>query len=184
MSEVIRIFDEPVIYSSRTYHARVIGRLAEDRMWEGWMEFVPMGPGDGKTVISAVESRQSTREQLVYWSQGLSPLYAQGSLDRALHPIVRHTRQVEEPASDKPASRTVIGSPLEQKPEAVLNPFDVGSRSMGILSQELRALNRQRLLNIVAAYDLNPRNADLASMKDTEIIGLILGAVEGRLLSR
>ena len=43
MSEILRSFDEPILDNSGEYHARVVGRLADDGMWEGWLEFVPHG---------------------------------------------------------------------------------------------------------------------------------------------
>src|SRR5688572_26794925 len=91
MAEVLRSFDEPIRHASGTYHARVVGRYAEDGMWEGWLEFVPMEKG-GELVVSAAESRQPERVHLEYWAQGLSPVYVEGSLERALHPIIRGAR--------------------------------------------------------------------------------------------
>ena len=41
-------------------------------------------------------------------------------------------------------------------PEPVLDPFEIGARNLDVLRQELTALNRPRLLNIIDAYDLNP----------------------------
>src|SRR5829696_9661789 len=71
MSAVLRSFDEPIRDESGAYHARVVGRHAEDGMWEGWMEFVPL-EGQGETLISPVESRQPEQEHLRYWASGLS----------------------------------------------------------------------------------------------------------------
>ena len=76
-------------------------------MWEGWFEFIPITP-EGKIVVSAVESRQPALEHLEYWAQGLSVIYAEGALDRALHPITIRTRMAETPVSSRPARRTVV----------------------------------------------------------------------------
>ena len=38
VAEVLREFGEPIAHPSGAYHARVVGRLAEDGMWEGWLE--------------------------------------------------------------------------------------------------------------------------------------------------
>ena len=38
-------------------------------------------------------------------------------------------------------------------PEPVLDPFEVGGRNLDVLRQELSALNRPRLLNIISAYE-------------------------------
>jgi len=66
----------------------------------------------------------------------------------------------------------------------VLDPFEVGSHSLDILAQELHALGRARLLNIIAAYDLNSGGPDLQQFTDAQLITLIVVAVETRLLRR
>ena len=185
MSEVLRSFDEPIRDDSGEYHARVIGRLADDHMWEGWLEFVPLDRGSTDAlVISPVESRQAEREHLAYWASGLSVVYAEGALQRARRPITVRTRVVEIPASDAPAPRIVSEGPRQVGPEPVLDPFEVGSHSLDILAQELRALGRARLLNIVAAYNLNSGGPDLRQFTDAQLITRIVGAVEARLLRR
>lgn len=184
MADVLRSFDEPIRHSSGTYAARVVGRHAEDGMWEGWLEFVPVEPGNPEVVVSAVESRQPAREHLQYWADGLSVVYAEGSLDRAVHPIAVRTRLAETPASDAPAPR-VITQPLRSAtpgPEPVLDPFEIGGRSLDILTQELSALNRPRLLNIIEAYGLNPGGEDIAWMSDAQLVRFIVVAVDVQLL--
>jgi hypothetical protein len=180
MAEVLRSFDEQIRHSSGTYRPRVVGRLAADGMWEGWLEFVPVDGGGGKVVVSAVESRQPERNHLEYWAQGLTPIYAEGSLDRALHPITVRERAVELPASDAPAAR-VVTIPYTG-PQPILDPFEVGKRSLDVLAQELHALGRARLLNIIGGYHLNSTDADLSMMTDEELIALIVARVEARLL--
>jgi hypothetical protein len=179
MAEVLRSFDEQIRHSGTTYHPRVVGRQAEDRMWEGWLEFVPV-EGGGKVVVSAVESRQPERSHLEYWAQGLTPIYAEGSLERALHPITVRARPVELAASDGPARR-VVKVPY-QGPRPILDPFDVGARSLDVLAQELHALGRARLLHIIGAYHLNSTERDLSLMSDEELIALIVTRVEARLM--
>jgi hypothetical protein len=183
MAEVLRSFDDPITDQSGTYHARVVGRFAEDNMWEGWLEFDPIGR-KGETIVGPVESRQPEREHLAYWAGGLSPVFVEGALRRAQHPLVVRTRVIEEAVSDHPAPRMVTGPPRDNRPDAVLNPFEVGQRSLDILAQELRALNRPRLLNIIAAYDLNPAKQDIAWMTDAQLVRFIVVAVEAQLIQR
>jgi len=178
MAEVLRSFDEEIRHSSGTYHPRVVGRYAPDKMWEGWLEFVPANGGD--VVVSAVESRQPERSHLEYWAQGLTVVYAEGSLERALHPITVRTRTVEIAASDAPARR-VVKVPQQSGPRPILDPFEVGERSLDVLAQELRALGRARLLHIIAAYHLSSAAVDLTRMSDEELITLIVMRVEARL---
>lgn len=177
MAEVLRSLDEPIRHASGIYHARVVGRYAEDKMWEGWLEFVPAD--GGKVVVSAVESRQPERNHLEYWAQGLSVVYAEGSLARALHPITVRTRAVELPASDAPARRLVKVAYTGPRP--ILDPFEVGERSLDILAQELRALGRARLLHIIAGYNLNSPGVDATLMSDEELVAFIVRRVEARL---
>jgi hypothetical protein len=183
MAEVLRSFDEPIKDQLGTYHARVVGRHAEDKMWEGWLEFEPID-GKGHLVVGPVESRQPEREHLAYWAGGLSPIFVEGALRRAQNPLVVRTRIIEDPVSHHPAPRMVTGPPREVKPEAVLNPFEVGGRNLDILAQELRALNRPRLLNIIAAFDLNPSKQDIAWMSDAQLVRFIVVAVETQLVQR
>ena len=70
MSAVLRSFDEPISDGSGAYHARVVGRAADDGMWEAWLEFVPLD--GGAVLISPVESRQPARAHPVYWATGLT----------------------------------------------------------------------------------------------------------------
>jgi len=186
MAEILRSFDEPIRHSSGTFAARVVGRLADDRMWEGWLEFVPIESGQSQVIVSAIESRQPERQHLAYWANGLTVVYAEGSLDRALHPIAVRTRLAETPASSAPAPR-VVTAPERGRlvgPEPVLDPFEIGERSLDVLAQELHALNRPRLLNVIAAFDLNPAGEDVSWMSDDQLVTFIVVAVEAQLLQR
>jgi len=135
-------------------------------------------------LISAVESRQPEREHLQYWASGLSVVYAEGSLQRARRPLTVRTHLIETPASKAPAPRIrtmplrVVGT------EPVLDPFEVGSHSLDILRQELHALGRARLLNIIVAYEMNPQKGDLQQLTDAQLISLIVAAVEAALVDK
>jgi hypothetical protein len=181
MAEVLRTFDTPITHASGHYHARVVGRLAEDRMWEGWLEFVPIDQGGTELAVSPVESRQPEKEYLEYWAQGLTLVYAQGALDRALHPLVVRERVASTPLSDRPAPPPVATTTAYGGPEPVLDPFDVGGRNLDILRQELHALDRPRLLNIIAAFDLNPAGKNVAALSNEQLITFIVVAVEAQL---
>jgi hypothetical protein len=152
-------------------------------MWEGWFEFEPIDR-KAETLVGPVESRQPEREHLAYWASGLSPVFLEGALHRAQHPLVVRTRVIEAPSSDHPAPRAVAAPPRDVKPEAVLDPFEIGGRNLDILAQELRALNRPRLLNIIAAYDLNPARQDISWMTDAQLARFIVVAVEAQQIQR
>jgi hypothetical protein len=149
MAEVLVSYDMPVSDETGSYHARAVGRHAEDGMWEGWLEFVPLD-GKAETLVGPVESRQPEPEHLTYWATGLTPVFLEGALWRAKRPLTIRTRVVEQPVSQAPAARAVTPAARGLRPEAVLDPFDIVSHSsLDMLAQELRALNRPRLLNII-----------------------------------
>jgi hypothetical protein len=184
MAEVLRSVDDPITDDGGTYHVRVVGRCCDDDgMWEGWLEFEPLD-GKGGIVVGPVESKQPEREHLVYWAGGLSAVFIEGALHRARNPLVVRTRVIEEPKSSAPAPRMIKKPPLDVRPEAVLDPFEIGARNLDILAQELRALNRPRLLNIIAAYDLNPGHEDVSWMSDAQLARFIVVAVETQLMQR
>ena len=172
MAEVLRTFAEPIRDGAASYHARVVGRHAGDGMWEGWLEFIGENGRAAEPLVTGVESRQPEREHLAYWASGLSVVYAEGALSRALNPVVVKTRIVETPLSSAP------------RPYPILDPFEVGGRSLDILRQELGALGRARLLNIVAAFHLNPSGTDLSTLTEAQLIHQIVATVDSRLLQR
>src|SRR5262245_24877919 len=184
MAEVFYSFSTPVSDELGAFHTRVVGRQAADGMWEGWLEFVPLDNGPGETLVTSVESRQPERAHLAYWATGLSDVYAEGALKRARNPVTVSVRAAETPESEAPAPRIAARHIVSYRPEAVLDPFEVGGKSLDVLRQELGALNRPRLLNIVAAYALNPSAQELAWMTDEQLIQFIVVAVETQTASR
>jgi hypothetical protein len=186
MAEVLLAFDAPVSDDSGEYHARVVGRRADDGMWEGWLEFDRLD-GAAETIVGPVESRQPQREHLTYWASGLTPVYLDGALHRARTPVIVRTRVVEEPASDEPAPRTVVVRTPSRtsRRDAVLDPFAVAGQSgLEVLEQELHALHRSRLLDVIAEYDLNPTREDIDWMNDGQLVRFIVVAVEAQVLNR
>jgi hypothetical protein len=184
MAEVLTAFDATVSDELGTYEARAVGRPAADGMWEGWIEFVP-ADGRGDVLVTGVETTQPERTHLAYWATGLTPIYLEGALRRARTPTTVRVRTLPQAASDAPAPRTVTapvaGAPV---PAAVLDPFEIGERSLDVLAQELRALNRPRLANIIAAYGLNPGGEDLSGMTDAQLATFIVVAVETQMSQR
>lgn len=184
MAEVLTAFDTPIADQFGEYRAQAVGRLADDGMWEGWIEFIPID-GSTEVLATAVESRQPAHEHLVYWATGLTPVFLEGALARARTPATVRVRAVELPATDAPAPRDVtVARVMPPGPEPVLDPFDIGSRNLDQLRQELHALNRPRLLNIINAYDLNPGGEDVHWMSDHQLAHFIVVAVEAQLAQR
>jgi hypothetical protein len=76
-------FDEAITdVSGARYFAQAAGRKREDGLWEGWLEFLPVGES-GIGLASARETTQPNRKDLDYWAQGLSKVYLEGALARA-----------------------------------------------------------------------------------------------------
>ena len=180
MAELLISYDTAVVHKTGRYHARSVGRQAEDRMWDGWFEFEPQD-NNAPVIIGPVETRQPEHHDLVYWATGITPVFLEGALDRALHPLTIHVRVDDDPVSSAPARRIHRTRVGPAKPEAILNPFEIGERNLDILRQELGALNRARRLNIIAAYDLNPAGDDLSWMTDAQLVTFIVTATEVQL---
>jgi hypothetical protein len=110
MAEVILEFDATVsAETGRSYRARVCGDEMESGLWQAWIEFLPIG--DGEPVRSGRETTQPNRTDTVYWATGLTPVFLEGSLRRALNPLKRPiAREVTPAIFDEPARRFVSSS--------------------------------------------------------------------------
>lgn len=84
MPVVLVEFDETISDAAGArYFAQAAGRQREDGLWEGWLEFMP-AKETGRPVSSERETTQPNRADLEYWAQGLTRVYLQGALVRAL----------------------------------------------------------------------------------------------------
>ena len=180
MAEVFVEFTEPVVASDGTvYIARACGAPAPSNhgAWQGWLEFVPAD--GGPTVRSSRETTQPNREDLAYWATGLTPVYLEGALERALNPLRKMpATPAPSPAYDGPAPD--IAPPLPAN-EAVLNPFSVYRKGETVLRSQLLALSAWHLVNIITAYDLSEqRLVDLNATPAPVLVELIIAAVRQR----
>jgi len=177
MPEVLVTFSDTVATSDGTiYRARACGREMPDQRWEGWLEFEPE---DGSaTVRSARETTQPNRTDTAYWATGLTPVYLEGALARALDPVVAVPPLTGEvPAFDGPAP---TGNPAatRSRAESVLNPFSVYRKGEPLLRRQLGALAPWHLLNVIEAYELSEQSpAALNRMTAAELTELIVAAV-------
>jgi hypothetical protein len=86
VAEVLVEFAKPVIgRDGSRYVARACGSESHDRMWQGWVEFLPMAGGDA--IRTPRETTQPNRQDTEYWATGLTPIYLEGALERASNPI-------------------------------------------------------------------------------------------------
>ena len=147
----------------------------DDTLWQGWLEFEPLDGGE--TLRSPRETTQPNRTDSVYWATGLSPVYIEGALQRALNPIVRaEPAPPAVPAFEGPAPATVSSAP--PAPGSVLNPFSVYRKGEALLRDQLRALSAWHLVNIITAHGLSEMSEDqLTAMSTPELVELIVASV-------
>lgn len=85
MTEVLVKFTTPVKgEDGRLYKAEACGGVSEDGLWEGWIEF--SAETSDLVYRSARETTQPNRNDLLYWAKGLTEVYLEGALKRALGP--------------------------------------------------------------------------------------------------
>ena len=106
MAELLVKFTEPTRHESgELYWPAVYGGLADDGLWEAWIEF---RAEDGATMRTPRETEQPNRDFTRYWAQGLTATYLQGALQRAMKPI--------NSAERKEARRLVTSPPRSAPP--------------------------------------------------------------------
>jgi hypothetical protein len=164
----------------RTYRPRACGRPRDDGTWEAWLEF---SPGDGSEVVrSARETTQPNLADLEYWATGLTPVYLEGALDRALAGPLQSAPAplLQTPFYDGPApAMTAAAEPPVVAP--VLDPFSVYAKGESLLVQQLQALSARHLRQIVRGYQLASADIDLEAATARQLIELIVAGVRTRL---
>jgi hypothetical protein len=178
MAEVFVEFEAPVTAETgKTYMARACGDAMDEGGWQGWVEFLPVGGGE--PVRSGRETTQPNRTDAVYWATGLTPVFLQGSLRRALNPPTRPpARDVLPALFDSPAPSSRV-APLNG--EAVLNPFSVYRKGEPLLRRQLSALSGWHLVNIITKHQLSSRDpALLAATEPAKLVEVIVGGVRDR----
>jgi len=180
MSETLLQFEEPVVGPDGTvYEARACGGPLPDGMWQGWIEFIPIT--DGAPVRSRRETTQPNRTDAIYWATGLTPVYLDGALHRALDgPLLVPVTPPQPSVFDGPAPP--IGPPVAVEPSAILDPFSVYQKGEELLTNQLGALSSWHLVNIVRAYGLSDADARaLNRMSAPALIELIVTSVRKKL---
>ena len=94
MTDVLVEFDTVLRHHTEgTWSARACARQRADGLWEGYLEFTPRN-GDGATVSTERETEQSNRDAVLYWAEGLTQVYLEGALVRAV--TKAHPRPIAE----------------------------------------------------------------------------------------
>lgn len=138
MAETLVRFTETIAgRDGRLFVASARGARGSDGLWHGWIEFT-----DGTASLRTTqESEQPNRDDLMYWAQGLTYVYLEGALERALHPLSEH---VVASLSVEPNVRLT----------AVLDPYSVYRQGEDVLRRQLLALSRDQLNAVITQYDL------------------------------
>jgi hypothetical protein len=106
--------------NGRQYLARAYGApISNHTLWEGWIEFVPVdaplvanpvanndGHAGGPAIVTGRETTQPNRTDTEYWATGLTPIYLEGALQRALHPLPKPIAGRPRPRSGRGGRRT------------------------------------------------------------------------------
>ena len=178
MAEVLMAFNDSVLSPGGAwYSARACGGEMDDGRWQGWIEFEAV---DGsETVRSPRETTQPNRTDTEYWATGLTPVYLEGALERALRPA--------SPRTVQPRANAAFGGPRPTEDEtaaareAVLNPFSVYRKGEALLRRQLMAFSGWHLVNIITAYGLSDLTTEeLNAMSAPELIEVISVAVRDR----
>ena len=154
MAEVLVEFDAAIPGPGGIRYApRACARVGTDGLGEGWLEFTNVETG--AVARSGRETTQPTRDDTMYWATGLSRVYLEGALARALTPARRASQPsvVVEPAFDGPAP---VLEPVDvlPGPRAVIDPFEVYAQGESVLRKELLALHADHLRSIIRAHAL------------------------------
>jgi hypothetical protein len=176
MAEVFVTFPEMVVDAGGEFSAQACGTEAPDGLWQGWIEFTPAA--GGPTVRTGRETTQPNRQDLMYWATGLTAVYLEGALHRALTP------KAIPPPPAEPVP--VFGGPAPDRRTdppgtSVLNPFSVYRKGEALLRRQLAALSDWHLINIVRDHALSDQPpSSLAAMTNPELVELIVAAVQLR----
>ena len=174
MAEVLLEFADAITSEDgKNYTARACGSEMPDGRWQGWIEFLPLGPGD--PVRSSRETTQPNRRDTEYWAGGLTYIYLEGALRRALKPLIRPVApDVAAPVFDGPAPVSTSAPAAE----SVLDPFSVYRKGEGLLRRQLSALAGWHLVNIIRRYELSDEDsANLSAQEPARLVELIIDSV-------
>lgn len=180
MSETLLQFPASVIGpDGNKYEARACGGPLPGGTWQGWIEFIPLASGE--PVRSRRETTQPNRTDTAYWATGLTPVYLEGALRRALDaPSSVEVMPPQPSVFSSPAPP--VSPPTAVEPGGVLDPFSVYQKGEALLKKQLGALSAWHLVNIARAYELSNQDARaLNRMSAPALIELIVTGVRTEL---
>ena len=148
MAETLLQYHKPVIAPSGVeYIARACGSPIPGGRWQGWIEFTPAS--GGAPVRTDRETTQPNRNDAAYWATGVSRVYLEGALRRALSRLTVNVRLRLERPTSSPARFTAGAGE-----RAVLDPFPLYRQGEPVLRRQLSLLAQVDLVTIATTYDL------------------------------
>ena len=186
MAEILVKFDEPIaVPGGKAYFAHAVGKEIEGGLWHGWLEFQAV-VGEADALASGRETTQPNRTNLEFWAQGLTKVYLEGALARAIWlaepPREIPLKESEPSLFSAPASReaTPPRAVPSASPRPILDPFQVYAQGEEILLRELSALSRDHVESIAIAYRIGASAASgINQTSKADLIDAIVKAVRG-----
>jgi hypothetical protein len=143
-----------------TYRARAVGAEVLGGNWHGWIEFTPVA---GEPLCSPRETTQPNRTDVEYWATGLTPVYLEGALARALPKPPKPAPPPMSPPAFTSPGRPSVAVPAEEPVTSVMDPFSVYQKGEAMLRKQLGALSAWHLVNIILDYKLSDDSRALLS---------------------
>jgi hypothetical protein len=171
MAETLLEFQSPVIGSDGSiYFARAVGTEVPGAgaNWHGWIEFIPAGGGE--PLCSPRETTQPNRTDVEYWATGLTNVYLEGALARALPKPPKPAQPPMSPPAFASPGRPSVAVPVEDPVISVLNPFSVYQKGEAMLRRQLGALSAWHLVNIILDYRLSDDSRALLSRTPASVL--------------
>ena|SRR5437867_2245437 len=184
MAETLLVFQTPVIAPDGTpYEARACGSEMTGGGWQGWLEFVPIG--GGTPIRSPRETTQPNKVDTEYWATGLTLVYLEGALMRALTPPPVVPTVPPQPSVFRAPAPSTASRAIEVSPGSVLNPFSVYEKGEALLRNQLGALSAWHLVNIAIEYELTDQPVErLNRLSAASLIELIVQGTKDALIRR
>jgi hypothetical protein len=178
MAETLLEYQQPVVAPDGTrYRARACGGPMGGDVWQGWIEFIPLH--GGIPVRTGRETTQPNRTDTAYWATGVSPVYLEGALRRALaKPIDTSAAVLQPPVFSGPAPAESARREAATPASSLLDPFSVYQKGEALLRRQLAALSAWHLVNIILAYELSDQAVEtLNMMPAAALIDIIVSSV-------
>jgi hypothetical protein len=163
------------------YEARACGSPLPGGTWQGWIEFIPVNGGE--PLRSPRETTQPNRADTEYWATGLTDVYLEGALRRALEkPLAVPVRRPPQPSVFAGPAPSRVVTQADTAPTSILDPFSVYEKGESLLRRQLMALSAWHLVNIALEYELTELNVEaLNRLPAAELIELIVRGVRAEI---